>query len=64
MEEKQKKQRKPRLKKNKIVKHIDKENMKIVYGKVIVEFDSDIDSDTEILEKSNLKNVVKDNGGL
>lgn len=64
MEEKQKKQRKPRLKKSKVVKNINRENMKIVYGKVIVEFDSDIDSDTEILEKSNLKNVVKDNGGL
>lgn len=62
MEEKQKKQRKPRLKKNKIVKHIDKENMKIVYGKVIVEFDSDIDDDE--IEKSKLKNVVNNNGGV
>lgn len=62
MEEKQKKKRKPREKKNKIVKHIDKENMKIVYGKIIVEFDSDIDD--EISENSNLKNVVNSNGGV
>ena len=36
--------------------------MKIVYGKIIVEFDSDIDD--EISENSNLKNVVNSNGGV